>query len=59
MSRTGRNRLVCVLMVLVAGAFVASEAPAQAKKLKIGVIFDYTGPATASTTSSRNRSART
>jgi ABC-type branched-subunit amino acid transport system substrate-binding protein len=46
MSRTGRSRLVCVLIVLVlaAGALVASEAPAQAKKLKIGVIFDYTGP---------------
>ena len=46
MSRIGRSRLVCVLIVLALamGALVASEAPAQAKKLKIGVIFDYTGP---------------
>ena len=46
MSRFGLSRLTCVLIAatLAVGAFVASEAPAQAKKLKIGVIFDYTGP---------------
>ena len=46
MSRFGLSRLTCVLLAatLAVGAFVASEAPAQAKKLKIGVIFDYTGP---------------
>jgi branched-chain amino acid transport system substrate-binding protein len=39
-------RLACVLSVaaLVAGAWLAVEAPAQGKKLKIGVVFDYTGP---------------
>jgi ABC-type branched-subunit amino acid transport system substrate-binding protein len=46
MPRFGLSRLTCVLIAatLVAGAFLAAEAPAQAKKLKIGVIFDYTGP---------------
>src|SRR6185503_5638738 len=46
MSRSGLGRLTCVLIasVLVVGAFLASDAPAQAKKLKIGVIYDYTGP---------------
>jgi ABC-type branched-subunit amino acid transport system substrate-binding protein len=39
-------RLACVLAVaaLVVGAWLAVEAPAQGKKLKIGVVFDYTGP---------------
>jgi branched-chain amino acid transport system substrate-binding protein len=39
-------RLACVLSVaaLVVGAWLAVEAPAQGKKLKIGVVFDYTGP---------------
>ncbi len=46
MPRFGLSRLTCVLIAatLVAGAFLAAEAPAQAKKLKIGVIYDYTGP---------------
>src|SRR5882724_10010218 len=46
MPRFGPSRLTCVLIAatLVAGALLAAEAPAQAKKLKIGVIFDYTGP---------------
>jgi ABC-type branched-subunit amino acid transport system substrate-binding protein len=46
MSRCGLSRLTCVLIAatMVVGAFLVVEAPAQAKKLKIGVIFDYTGP---------------
>jgi ABC-type branched-subunit amino acid transport system substrate-binding protein len=46
MSRFGLSRLTCgvIAITLAVGALVASEAPAQAKKLKIGVIFDYTGP---------------
>src|SRR5438067_6754805 len=38
--------LACVLLtaVLLAGASLVSPALAQAKKLKIGVVFDYTGP---------------
>src|SRR5205814_2786597 len=38
--------LACVLRtaVLLAGASLVSPALAQAKKLKIGVVFDYTGP---------------
>src|SRR5947207_7588904 len=35
---------VLVAVMLVAGAALAPEALAQGKKLKIGVIFDYTGP---------------
>jgi ABC-type branched-subunit amino acid transport system substrate-binding protein len=39
-------RLACVLSAaaVVVGAWLAVEAPAQGKKLKIGVVFDYTGP---------------
>src|SRR5947209_3449818 len=39
-------RLACVLLVagLVSGASLLSPALAQGKKLKIGVIYDYTGP---------------
>ena len=39
-------RLVCVLSIVavIVGAWLAVEAPAQGKKLKIGVVFDYTGP---------------
>jgi branched-chain amino acid transport system substrate-binding protein len=39
-------RLACVLSIaaVVVGAWLAVEAPAQGKKLKIGVVFDYTGP---------------
>jgi ABC-type branched-subunit amino acid transport system substrate-binding protein len=46
MSRVGLSRLTGVLIAatMVVGAFLVVEAPAQAKKLKIGVIFDYTGP---------------
>src|SRR5437867_453268 len=38
--------LACVLLVAaaVAGASLVPPAPAQGKKLKIGVIYDYTGP---------------
>src|SRR6266481_7977243 len=38
--------LACVLLtaVLLAGASLVSPALAQGKKLKIGVIYDYTGP---------------
>src|SRR3982075_3555253 len=38
--------LACVLLtaVLLAGASLVSPALAQGKKLKIGVIFDYSGP---------------
>ena len=37
-------RLACVLSIVavVVGAWLAVEAPAQGKKLKIGVVFDYT-----------------
>src|SRR6266436_5826086 len=35
---------VLVAVMLVAGAALAPEAHAQAKKLKIGVIYDYSGP---------------
>jgi len=46
MPRSGLSRLTCVLIAatMVVGAFLVVEAPAQAKKLKIGVIYDYTGP---------------
>jgi ABC-type branched-subunit amino acid transport system substrate-binding protein len=39
-------RVACVLLIVAAvvGAWLAAEAPAQGKKLKIGVVFDYTGP---------------
>ncbi len=38
--------LACVLLtaVLLAGASLVSPALAQGKKLKIGVVYDYTGP---------------
>src|SRR5215831_6252003 len=44
--RQQRLRLVCVLLVAIvmAGASLLAPAHAQGKKLKIGVIFDYTGP---------------
>src|SRR5947207_4470811 len=35
---------VLVAVMLVAGAALAPEALAQGKKLKIGVIYDYSGP---------------
>ena len=46
MLRTRPMRVVCGLLALVMGLAVASvsDAPAQGKKLKIGVVFDYTGP---------------
>ena len=39
-------RLACVVAIVAVavGAWLAVEAPAQGKKLKIGVVFDYTGP---------------
>ena len=42
----GRNIRSCVLMaaVVAAGIGAITPAPAQAKEVKIGVIFDYTGP---------------
>src|SRR5512138_709786 len=43
----GFRRLACLLVavgVLVSGGSSTDEAHAQAKKLKIGVVFDYTGP---------------
>src|SRR4030095_14435706 len=33
-----------VALAVVLGLALASDAPAQGKKLKIGVIYDYTGP---------------
>jgi ABC-type branched-subunit amino acid transport system substrate-binding protein len=41
-----RLRLACVLLValVASGASLSSPALAQGKKLKIGVIYDYTGP---------------
>src|SRR5205807_8593807 len=38
--------LACVLLtaMLLAGASIVSPALAQGKKLKIGVVFDYSGP---------------
>ena len=46
MLRYGRVRFVCGLIAatLAVGLSLASDAPAQGKKLKIGVIYDYTGP---------------
>ena len=46
MLRTRPMRVVCGLLALVMGLAVASvsDAPAQGKKLKIGVVYDYTGP---------------
>src|SRR5438309_9553342 len=46
MVHSKRVTLVCVVLLaaLVAGACLLSAAPAQGKKLKIGVIYDYTGP---------------
>jgi branched-chain amino acid transport system substrate-binding protein len=41
LRRLARALLILVLVASVAGV---QEAPAQAKKLKIGVIYDYTGP---------------
>src|SRR5262249_27144251 len=39
-------RLACVLLValVASGASLSSPALAQGKKLKIGVVYDYTGP---------------
>ncbi len=46
MFRNGPMRVACGLVALavVLGLALASDAPAQGKKLKIGVIYDYTGP---------------
>src|SRR5438132_13539216 len=46
MLRHGRVRFVCGLIAatLAVGLSLASDAPAQGKKLKIGAIFDYSGP---------------
>jgi branched-chain amino acid transport system substrate-binding protein len=46
MFRDGTMRVACGLIALtmVLGLALASDAPAQGKKLKIGVIYDYTGP---------------
>src|SRR4029079_10098516 len=46
MFRNRPMRVVCGLLALVVGLGirVASDAPAQGKKLKIGVIYDHTGP---------------
>src|SRR5215813_8870702 len=46
MLRNGTMRVACGLIALVValGLVLASDAPAQGKKLKIGVIYDYTGP---------------
>ena len=40
------TRLVCGVLVatLVLGVPFAPDAPAQAKKIKIGIVYDYTGP---------------
>src|SRR5215510_7879199 len=44
--RQQRLRLVCVLLIAIvmAGASLLAPALAQGKKLKIGVVYDYTGP---------------
>ena len=41
-----RLRVACLLLfaIVVSGASLLSPALAQGKKLKIGVIYDYTGP---------------
>src|SRR5438105_9400127 len=46
MLHSKRVTLVCVVLLaaLVAGACLLSPALAQGKKLKIGVIYDHTGP---------------
>ena len=37
-------RMVCGLMVAIAATGLANSAQAQDKKIKIGVVFDITGP---------------
>jgi branched-chain amino acid transport system substrate-binding protein len=46
MFRNGPIRVACGLLALAVGLglALASDAPAQGKKLKIGVVYDYTGP---------------
>ena len=46
MFRSGPLRVVCglIAVALVVGGALVGDAPAQGKKLKIGVIYDYTGP---------------
>ena len=43
-SRVIRLACVVAIVAVAVGAWLAVEAPAQGKKLKIGVVFDYTGP---------------
>jgi branched-chain amino acid transport system substrate-binding protein len=46
MRLRGLTRLACglIAVVLLVGSSLAPEVLAQGKKLKIGVVFDYTGP---------------
>src|SRR5512138_385290 len=46
MFRSGPLRVVCglIAVALVVGGALLGDAPSQGKKLKIGVIYDYTGP---------------
>src|SRR5262245_40021101 len=46
MFRNRPLRVACglIALILALGVALASDAPAQGKKLKIGVIYDYTGP---------------
>jgi ABC-type branched-subunit amino acid transport system substrate-binding protein len=43
-SRVIRLACVVAIVAVAVGAWLTVEAPAQGKKLKIGVVFDYTGP---------------
>jgi ABC-type branched-subunit amino acid transport system substrate-binding protein len=44
MSKGIIGRLVCALMATLAALGLATSAQAQAKKIKIGVVYDLTGP---------------
>src|SRR5262249_34473022 len=43
-NRSIRAAAVLFVLAVVLGLALASGAPAQGKKLKIGVVYDYTGP---------------
>ncbi len=44
MSKSNIGRVVCALMATLAVLGLAASAQAQAKKIKIGVVYDLTGP---------------
>jgi ABC-type branched-subunit amino acid transport system substrate-binding protein len=44
MSKGNTGRVVCALMATLAALGLAASAQAQTKKIKIGVVYDLTGP---------------